>query len=184
MPVNFDKEIKELERIVERIPEEVLDAVRERVYGNSYFVLFEGYHSFLKLIGYTCKEAYVFLVSGNDTTGENGEVVLSINRILCDYKIKVPNVPDSKDLVLIHRPQFTALPEKDQPVLLTTSFSLTSIPPAERFLVDRGGNVSSGSALDIKIKVMSWKLDGSKASQVPFSWVCTLEAAWNLPPSG
>jgi hypothetical protein len=184
MPTKFDKEINELERIVERIPEEVLDVVRERVYGNSYFMPLEGYHSFLKLIGYTCKESYIFLISGNDTTGENGEIILSINRILCDYKIKVPNIPDSKDAFLIHRPQFTALPEKDKPTLLTTSFSLTTIPPAERLLVDREGNVFTGTAFDVKIKVMSWNVDGSKAGQVPFSWMCTVEAAWNLPLSG
>ncbi|WP_394885752.1 hypothetical protein ACG873_01465 (plasmid) [Mesorhizobium sp. AaZ16] len=170
MPDRFEKQIRELEGAIGKLPQEALDNFIKFNQRHRYFVPMDGYHSVRHpLRDITCSATEVFLLSGNDKTGNSGTAELHLNDFLCHHAFD-----SGQRGGLISRPQFTALPTSDTPVILTVKFGLSEIAlqPGEAV----GGSVSS-PLLDVVVTVTSWNLDGSPAKDVWFSWVTTIEGA-------
>jgi hypothetical protein len=167
---DLEKQIHELEVAIRNLPQEALDSFIKFNQRHRYFVPLEGYHSIQHpLRDITCSATEVFLFSGNDKTGNAGSAELHLNSFLCQHAYE-----SGSRGVLISRPQFTALPTGDAPVVLTAKFSSNEIPLNIGEALD--GSISSPT-LDVVVKVSSWNLDGSPAKDVSFSWVSTVEGA-------
>jgi hypothetical protein len=68
------------------------------------------------------------------------------------------------------RPNFTATPETDQPVFLTCTIDADALqPPA--------GQVFLPQALDVTVRVRSWKHDGASATNIVFNWIAIMRTA-------
>jgi hypothetical protein len=68
------------------------------------------------------------------------------------------------------RPNFTATPESEEPVFVTCTIDATALQPPQ-------GQAFLPQALDIKIKVRSWKHDGTPAPNVTFNWIAIAKTA-------
>ncbi|GLS39939.1 hypothetical protein GCM10010869_55360 [Mesorhizobium tianshanense] len=170
MPDRFERRIRELEDAISKLPQEALDNFIKFNQRHRYFVPLDGYHSIRHpLRDITCSATEVFLLSGNDKTGNSGTAELHLNDFLCHHAFDI-----GQRGVLISRPQFTALPTGDAPVVLTAKFVLSEIALQPNEAV--GGGVSS-PVLDVVVTVTSWNPDGSPAKDVSFSWVSTIEGA-------
>ena len=170
MPNRYEKEIRELEIAIRKLPQEALDNFIKFNQRHRYFVPLEGYHSIQHpLRDITCSATEVFLLSGNDKTDNAGTAELHLNSYLCHLAFE-----SGQRGVLISLPQFTALPTGEAPFVLTAKLSSNEIAlnPGEAL----GGGISF-PALDVLVKISSWNLDGSPAKDVSFSWVSTIEGA-------
>jgi hypothetical protein len=156
--------ISQLESVVSKVGEEVTRAWSRRNQRHRYVVPLEGHHM-LELFGNrTCRQAKVFLMSGNDTTDQDGARELHLNDFLCR--------PDSRErFVLISRPQFSALPTTINPIVLTAKFNITEQPRSQ------AETSPASSELDVMVTVSSWTLDGTPAKGCDFSWVTTVEGS-------
>ena len=173
MPDGYEKETAELERLVRTLPQEALDNFRKFTQRHRYFVPLDGHHAIQSLLGdVTCSRTDVFLLSGNDKTGNSGKAELHLNDYLCHHGFEGGGRP-----VLISLPQFTALPSADAPVVLTAKFSSSEIATAGEVIVLPEGNSTTIPALDVFVTVSSWNLDGTPAKDIPFSWVSTVQGA-------
>lgn len=178
MPDAFDKlakSLQEIEDLILNTPERLED-LRKRFQRDRYFAPIDGHHSVQHFLQETtCSEAFMYLVSGNDTTNNAGECELNLNDIVRCRTV------DRGFFALISPPQFTASPANSTPALLTASSSVTEEPGPAGLLYEDRGKVSSYIPLKVRITVNSWKLDGSAASKIPFSWICTIEVGRRIP---
>lgn len=168
-----EKETRELERLIRTLPQEALDNFVKSTQRHRYFTPLEGHHAIENLLGdVACSPTDVFLISGNDKTGESGTAKLHLNKFLCRQGFQGGQRP-----VLISLPQFTALPSADTPAVLTAKFSSSQIASTGELIISRDGVVLSLSAIDVIVTVSSWNLDGTPAKDVQFSWVSTIQGA-------
>jgi hypothetical protein len=129
----------------------------------------------------SCDKASTWTFSGNHMTGDDGTVEIHLNKFLDCIPIVIRDVVvGQNDLPAVAgvlysnyigtMPSFTATPESEEPVFLTCSIDLMALqpPPGQAFFPQ---------ALDVKIKVRSWKHDGSSAPKVAFSWIAVTRSA-------
>lgn len=129
----------------------------------------------------TCDKASTWTFSGNHMTGEDGTVEIHLNKFLdCVPTVIRDVVVGQNDLPAVggvlysnyigSRPSFTATPESEEPVFLTCSIDVMALQPPQ-------GQAFLPQALDVKVKVRSWKHDGNSAPKVTFSWIAITRTA-------
>jgi hypothetical protein len=68
------------------------------------------------------------------------------------------------------RPHFTATPESEDPVFLTCAIDM-------RLLLPPQGIFFAPQALDITVRVRTWRHDGRPTQNVAFNWIAIAEVA-------
>ena len=128
-----------------------------------------------------CDKASTWTFSGNHTTGADGTVEIHLNKFLdClpgvirDVVVGPNDVPAVGGVLNANfigsRPSFTATPESEEPVFLTCRIDVVGLQPPQ-------GQAFLPQALDVKVKIMSWKHDGKSAPNVTFSWIAITRTA-------
>jgi hypothetical protein len=129
----------------------------------------------------SCEKASTWTFSGNHMTGADGTVEIHLNKFL----VCIPTV--IRDVVVGQNdqpavagvlysnyigswPSFTATPESEEPVFLTCRIDVVSLQPPQ-------GQAFLPQAMDVKIKVRSWKHDGTSAPKVTFNWIAITRTA-------
>jgi hypothetical protein len=163
------------------------DALHEYVKGlqrHNYSARLDAYHSISinSMLGSSCSETDLIVLSGRHQTGSTGKANILIDSLLCDV-LSVDHTVGSllQQLKVIREPDFVATPHSSAPVFTTmqTSSTVQSVTPGTGiFMADRGGNtIEQQFLVDIRIEVTTWKHDGTPSVNTVFSWICTIEAA-------
>lgn len=110
----------------------------------------------------SCDRARTWTFSGSHMTGANGTVEIYLNKFLDCIPVAIDGV--LYFTYIGSRPNFTATPESEEPVLLTCTIDARPLQPPQ-------GQAFLPQALDVTIKVTSWKHDGTPAPNVTFNWI-------------
>jgi hypothetical protein len=116
----------------------------------------------------SCDKARTWTFSGSHMTGANGTVEIHLNKFLDCIPAVIDGVIYSN--YIGSRPSFTATPESEEPVFLTCTIDVRALQPPQ-------GQVFLPQALDVTIKVRSWKHDGTPAPNVAFNWIAIANTA-------
>jgi hypothetical protein len=165
---------KKLNDILDKVNPDLLEEVlRDRI--NEVEVAFLKSSHINAIEQVRCQSSHIFVLGGKAYTGTKGEVVLHLNEYLClpDEEANFDKSPG-----IINRPRFVATPRINPPALITSTHTFEPTdPPGFR---PEAPNVR---AFDVKVHVMSWKLDGSVFPNVGFDWHCIVEGArWYVLP--
>ncbi len=110
----------------------------------------------------TCDKARTWTFSGSHITGVNGTVEIHLNEFLDCLPTTIDGAIYSN--YIGSWPSFTATPESEEPIFLTCTIDAQVLQPPQ-------GQVFLPQALDIKIRVRSWRHDGTPAPNVTFNWI-------------
>jgi hypothetical protein len=114
-------------------------------------------------------------------TGANGTVEIHLNKFLdClpsvikDVVVGENDLPVTGGVIYSNYigswPHFTATPESQEPVFLTCTVDARALqpPPGQAFLPQ---------AWDVKVRIRSWKHDGTPAPNIEFNWIAIARTA-------
>jgi hypothetical protein len=125
-----------------------------------------------------CEDALTWTFSGSHVTGSKGTVEIHLNKFLdcAAFKYVVVGEADApvvvkwQDNYIGSMAHFTATPESEEPVFLTTTVNLSPLPP-------HPGRFFKPDPLDVKVTISSWKHDGKPAANVAFNWIAVARTA-------
>jgi hypothetical protein len=120
-----------------------------------------------------------WIISGRDTTSDAGQATIDI----CEYL----HVPECAPLgfdydgpaIIDERPAFLTSLHSEQPVVVSTKIEATAQEGGQllRDMLDSRVYLPDEVEYKVKATVRTWKLDGTPAAGVDFSWVCIAEGA-------
>jgi hypothetical protein len=183
MPIDPDQ-LNKFNNILDDVsPELVEEAVRGRFTRQGAMTFLKGSHVttfFQNRVG--CKNALIWIIGGQASTNRSGEATIHLNQYLClshdeesEANIYFPSI--------LSAPNFVTTPRSSTPILATTSVTLEAIDLGGVFPRDIDSSGEFPETLDVKVKVMTWKLDGNKAPNVKFDWNCIMDGTrWSVIP--
>lgn len=129
-----------------------------------------------------CNNERTWTFSGSHMTGDNGTVEIYLNKFLdCIPTVIRDVVVGQNDLPTVagvfrsnyigSRPSFIATPESEEPVFLTCAIDARILQPRQ------SQDFFYPQALDITVKVRSWKHDGTLAPKITFNWIAITSIA-------
>lgn len=111
----------------------------------------------------SCDGARTWTFSGGHMTGANGQVEIHLNKFLDCVPASIEGVLSSN--YIGSRPNFTATPETEEPIFLTCTIDATILQPPQ------GQVFLPQQALDVIVRVRSWRHDGTTAPNITFNWI-------------
>jgi hypothetical protein len=183
-----DKLKKRLDKIrvdLQGIPRDALKTFWELNERHSYSARLDAHHSVRGLLSARnfCSKTWLIVLSGRDRTDSSGKAKILIDPLLCG--VTREGFPFGERLVMVREPQFVATPHASSAVFVTvqTKTSSTQQPPQAGILIrDRDDNIiDQNSVSDVEVNITSWKHDGTPAPTTSFAWICTIEAAREIP---
>jgi hypothetical protein len=122
----------------------------------------------------SCSSVHTWTLSGRHKTHSDGEVEINLNRFLKCVSASIEGAQYPAYIGSL--PHFTATPELEEPAFLTYTLDAQNVEHTEP------------QALNVMIKVMSWKHDGNPAPNVTFNWIAVARTArslidWPTPPA-
>jgi len=116
----------------------------------------------------SCDKARTWTFSSSHKTGANGTVDIHLNKFLDCITAAIDGVLYSS--YIGSRPHFTATPESVEPVFLTCEITVVALqPPQGQFFIPQ--------ALDVTVRIRTWKHDGRPAPNVTFNWIAIARVA-------
>lgn len=112
------------------------------------------------LVSKRCEKASILTLSGSHRTGANGRHSINMNKFLIANCIDI-----TSGTTIGSWPSFIATPKSQEPVFLTFTIQAQPVP-----------GISDPPALDVNVEVFSWRIDGTPAPIIPFSWVAIARA--------
>lgn len=183
MPVDLDQ-LKKFNSILDEInPDVVEGAFRDRYIRNGSVAFLDGSHvttSFRKKTG--CEDTLIWIIGGRAKTNNSGEAIIHLNQYLC-LSHDEESVAQSYVPSILSAPNFVVTPQSGTPVFATTTITTEASNFDSALPIDADSNVEFPEILDVKVTVLTWNLDGSKAPNITFNWNCLIDGTrWSLFP--
>jgi hypothetical protein len=137
-----------------------------------------------------------WVISGDGLTDINGAEVIHLNNYLYvdhyahewEYPYFRSTYPSAHDGVISQKPTFIATPVDSTPVLVTVTFEIQTTHQNPGVGGRYGYNpnappwpfldiFSAFDSLDVNVTVRSWKLDGTSAPSVSYTWSAVAEGS-------
>lgn len=181
MPIDLDQ-LKELNSILDKISPDVVEgALADRHLRDGSVAFLDGSHvktAFQKKTG--CKDTLIWVMSGRAKTNNAGEAIINLNQYLClshdEESVSQGLIPS-----ILSVPYFVVTPQSSTPVFATTTITSEASDFIAAIPVDVDRNGEFPEILDVKVTVLTWNPDGSKASNITFNWNCLIDGTrWSI----